>query len=229
MSIEAMVGALNHSKAHGAAHIVLLNIANHQGEQGAWPSIPTLARLSKLTDRRVQQIIVELVELGELIVENRAAGYGSIKTNRYWVTINCPPTCDGTFAHREVKPISDRGEVGFTAGVKPVSFGGEVGFTQTNIEPTNEPTVKRSNSKSKKTIQGDWKPSPDLISVFADKWPSLKFNIELEAFVNYHLARDSKMANWDAAFRNWCANAVKWAEEKKPKTSVDYNKIKGYK
>lgn len=232
MSIEAMVGALNHSKAQGAAHIVLLNIANHQGENGAWPSIPTLARLSKLSDRRVQQIITELVALGELVVESRAAGYGSVKTNRYWVTINCPPTCDGTFAHREVKQVSDSGEVGFTAGVKPVSFGGEVGFTQTNINQNKESIVKPELQKPKKTpkpLLAEWQPSDSVLTVFATKWPGLKLEVEIEAFINWHLAKGSKMVDWDAAFRTWCGNAVKWAKQKQPQTSIDFSKIKGYK
>lgn len=158
MSIEAMVGALNHSRAQGAAHIVLLNIANHQGEQGAWPSIPTLARLAKVSDRRVQQILNELVELGEITIEARAAGYGSVKTNRYWVTLTCPATCDGTFAHREVKPVSDAGEVDFTAGVKPVSLGGEVDFTQTNINTKVKQNKNQSNYKE--DFENFWKQYP---------------------------------------------------------------------
>lgn len=224
MSIEAMVGALNHSKAQGAAHIVLLNIANHQGEQGAWPSIPTLARLAKVSDRRVQQILNELVEMGELKIEARAAGYGSIKTNRYWVTITCPATCDGSFAHREVKSVSQGGEVDFTAGVKPVSFGGEVDFTQNNIKPKENQNKTKAN---KKLLQLDetWQPNEKLLAMFATKWPLLKAAEDTEAFRLYHRAKGSKFVDWDLAYQQWMNRAQKWAAEKLPAQAE--RKIKG--
>lgn len=217
MSIEAMVGALNHSKAQGAAHIVLLNIANHQGEQGAWPSIPTLARLAKVSDRRVQQILNELVEMGELKIEARAAGYGSIKTNRYWVTLTCPATCDGSFAHREVKSVSQGGEVDFTSGVKPVSFGGEVDFTQNNIKPKENQNKTKAN---KKLLQLDetWQPNEKLLAMFATKWPLLKPAEDTEAFRLYHRAKGSKFIDWDLAYQQWMNRAQKWAAEKQPAT-----------
>ena len=224
MSIEAMVGALNHSKAQGAAHIVLLNIANHQGEQGAWPSIPTLARLAKVSDRRVQQILNELVAMGELRVDPRAAGYGSIKTNRYWVTLTCPATCDGSFAHREVKSVSRGGEVGFTDGVKPISLGGEVDFTQNNIKP-KENQNKTKESKKQSLLDESWQPSEKLLAMFAIKWPLLKAAEDTEAFRLYHRAKGSKFVDWDLAYQQWMNRAQKWAAEKQPVQAE--RKIKG--
>lgn len=210
-----MVGALNHSKAQGAAHIVLLNIANHQGEQGAWPSIPTLARLAKVSDRRVQQILNELVAMGELKVDPRAAGYGSIKTNRYWVTLTCPATCDGTFAHREVKSVSRGGEVGFTDGVKPVSLGGEADFTQNNIKP-KENQNKTKDSKKQSLLDETWQPNEKLLAMFPIKWPLLKPSEDTEAFRLYHRAKGSKFVDWDLAYQQWMNRAQKWAAEKQP-------------
>lgn len=217
MSIEAMVGVLNHSKAQGAAHIVLLNIANHQGEQGAWPSIPTLARLAKVSDRRVQQILNELVEMGELSIDARAAGYGSVKTNRYWVTLTCPATCDGSFAHREVKSVSDSGEVGFTVGVKPVSQGGEVGFTQTNIEPIKE-SVKEPLSKKPHLLDESWLPDERLIGMFVTKWPLLNMSEQTEMFKLHYMAKGEKNVRWDLTYQKWMNRAQGWAAEKQQAT-----------
>jgi hypothetical protein len=45
MSIEAVATVLNHSKARGRAKLVLIGIANHLGDQGAWPSISTLSSI----------------------------------------------------------------------------------------------------------------------------------------------------------------------------------------
>jgi hypothetical protein len=89
LSIEAVSLVLNHSKAHGRAKLVLIGIANHMGDQGAWPSIATLARYANSSERSVKRDIQDLVALGELIVELQAAPTQTqYKTNRYWITIS---------------------------------------------------------------------------------------------------------------------------------------------
>lgn len=88
MSIEAMTLVLNHSQAQGRAKLVLIGIANHQGEQGAWPSIETLARYANASERSVTRDIQDLEAMGELIVERNAAPIrGQYRTNLYWVNV----------------------------------------------------------------------------------------------------------------------------------------------
>ena len=78
-----------HSKATGRARLVLLAIADHQGELGAWPSIETLATMVNSSTRSVKRDIQELVDLGELHVEMQAAPTRTqYKTNLYFVTIS---------------------------------------------------------------------------------------------------------------------------------------------
>ena len=43
MSIELMSLVLHHSVAQPTHKLILLGIANHQGDGGAWPSIETLS------------------------------------------------------------------------------------------------------------------------------------------------------------------------------------------
>lgn len=88
MSIEAMTLVLNHSRATGRAKLVLIGIANHQGDQGAWPSIETLARYANASERSVIRDIQDLEALGELIVERNAAPIrGQYRPNLYWVNV----------------------------------------------------------------------------------------------------------------------------------------------
>jgi hypothetical protein len=76
------------SKSKGRARLVLLSIADHQGELGAWPSIETLAKMVNSSPRSVQRDIQDLIELGELVVEFRSAPtYGPYKANRYFVNL----------------------------------------------------------------------------------------------------------------------------------------------
>jgi hypothetical protein len=88
MSIEIMNAVWRESQADGRARLVLLAIADHQGEIGAWPSIATLARMVNSSERSVQRDIQYLQKIGELQVEVQAApSGGQYKSNLYWVTL----------------------------------------------------------------------------------------------------------------------------------------------
>ena len=64
MSVEAISLVLNHSKAKGTAKVVLIGIANHDGDGGSWPSHETLARYAQVDERNVRDAIKKLVDLG---------------------------------------------------------------------------------------------------------------------------------------------------------------------
>jgi len=124
MSVESISVVLHHSQARGSEKLVLIGIANHHGDQGAWPSYETLARYANLTERRIRQAVKSLEELGEIVIENNAGGgYGNYKTNRYFITVNCPPDCTGGMNHAKLKPVSKDDEQ-----LKPVSKEIEAGF-----------------------------------------------------------------------------------------------------
>lgn len=102
MSIEAMQAVWRYSASHGRARLVLLAIADHQGEIGAWPSIATLAKMVNASERSVQRDLRELAEMGELIIEpQQAPTRGKYRANRYWVNLSAIQTgaiyaADGT-------------------------------------------------------------------------------------------------------------------------------------
>lgn len=88
MSIEVMNSVWKYSKADGRARLVLLAIADHQGELGAWPSLERLAEMVNASTRSVQRDIQILEALGELRVERQNAPTGNqYKSNLYWVTL----------------------------------------------------------------------------------------------------------------------------------------------
>jgi len=88
MSIEIMNAVWKHSKADGRARLVLLAIADHQGEIGAWPSVATLAKMVNSSERSVQRDIQHLQAIGELRVEvQNAPTKTQYKSNLYWVTL----------------------------------------------------------------------------------------------------------------------------------------------
>lgn len=82
MSIQAVAWVLDRSEASGSHRLVLIAIANHIGPTGwAWPSIPSIARESKVDERTVYRCMKTLEELGELTIERRPG-----KGSRYGLT-----------------------------------------------------------------------------------------------------------------------------------------------
>ena len=117
MSIEAVSLVLNNSRATGRAKLVLLGIANHLGDHGAWPSISTLARYANASERSVKRDIQELVQLGELKVElQNAPTRQQYKTNLYWITISSGVTDSAS----GVTDWVSRGDSSGKSGVTPV-------------------------------------------------------------------------------------------------------------
>lgn len=112
MSVESLAAVLHHSRARGTAKLVMIGIANHDGDGGAWPTVATLCRYAGLEGKKENQaramrrIFAQLVELGELAVHVNAGGTGDRqwweRPNRYDVLVTCPPSCDRTRHHREV-------------------------------------------------------------------------------------------------------------------------------
>lgn len=124
MSVEAMAVCLHHSRAQGTAKVILLGIANHDGDGGAWPSIATLAKYAgytgkpesnaKAVRRQLRRLGEHLPEchhdcvkhLGEIRVHTQQGGPREMedfnRPNRYDVLVSCPPSCDRTTRHRDV-------------------------------------------------------------------------------------------------------------------------------
>jgi len=50
MSLEKIIDVLYHSKAEGARKLVLIGIANHEGDQGSYPAVATLAKYANCSE-----------------------------------------------------------------------------------------------------------------------------------------------------------------------------------
>ena len=120
MSIRVMARVWEHSRAAGGQLLVLLAIADFADDHGtAWPSVPTLAKKARISERHTQKVIKQLKGMGELVVDPKASGHWG--TNLYKITLkaerggNMPPG----------------GELEATRGVASDAKGGELEATQT--------------------------------------------------------------------------------------------------
>jgi hypothetical protein len=107
LSVEAIAIALHHSKAKGTAKLILLGIANHDGDGGAWPSKATLGHYANVDQRNVDRAIAKLVALREIKVGVSAGGRSNtpdyLRPNLYHFLIECPPYCDRSRQHRDTR------------------------------------------------------------------------------------------------------------------------------
>lgn len=110
MSVEAMAVALHHAPVTGTAKVVLLGIANHDGDGGAWPSVETLAKYAHVHERNVQKALSTLVAKGLLRIEVQQGGDRDVadsrRPNRYVLLVRCPEWCDRTTQHRDTRRLA---------------------------------------------------------------------------------------------------------------------------
>lgn len=163
MSVESLAIVLHHSRAKGTAKLVLLGIANHDGDGGAWPSVRTLAKYAACSDSQVQRSVKTLEQLGEVRRFVQAGGDHTYaaheRPNRYLVTLTCPSNCDRTRQHRTpstsaVQMTLDPDQVAEALGADPVALArpgrmdaappGRMGATQTT-HITNNSIPKRNS------------------------------------------------------------------------------------
>lgn len=91
MSVESIALVLNHSAATGNDRLVLIGVANHDGDGGSWPTVRTLGRYANVSRRTVQRCLRNLEALGELTVEYNDGGTHRTpkdeRPNRYSITL----------------------------------------------------------------------------------------------------------------------------------------------
>ena len=151
MSVESISLVLNHSRASGTDKLVLIGIANHDGDGGSWPSIATLARYANVKERSVQRSIANLVALGEVVVHDQQGGTQHTRPdrrpNRYEITLQRRGDAD-------VTPSGPN-------GVTPVTERGDAHVTRTVLEPSTTTTSPSTDVEA---------PSGDYWTLFEQFW-----------------------------------------------------------
>jgi hypothetical protein len=102
MSVESMARALNlvDERLSPTDKLLLVGIANHDGDGGAWPSVATLARYCGITARNVQKHLALLESFGYLRREIGAGGTPKTpkheRPSLYHLSLATPPVAGDT-------------------------------------------------------------------------------------------------------------------------------------
>ena len=192
-------------------YAVLARYADNDTLQ-AFPGRQTIADRVRCSVKSVDRALDELIEMGAIEKQHRVRD-GVYKSSLFTVI-----------------------RVGVASGVTPgvgtrVTLGGDtgdarVGTRVTNrtitseLEPNNyiDKKAKRATSISEPFALAD-----TVVDALRKKHPSLDIGEQIDAFVDFHTAKGSVFKDWDAAFRTWCRNAVKFD---KPKTVIHKQDVK---
>lgn len=146
MSVESISKALRVAHISPTEKLVLIGIANHDGDGGAWPSIATLAVYANCSERTVQRAITALQTKGLLTVEQN--GGGNTKTrpdrrpNRYTIHF------DG------VTPMSPRDDDGVTSEDErgDIAVSPEPSYNHPDTSSLRSEVKQKSNDKKEDRI-----------------------------------------------------------------------------
>lgn len=164
MSVEALAVVLHHSPTSSTDKLVLLGIANHDGDGGAYPSVATLAKYANVSERGVQKCLQRLAMTGQIRIHLQDGGQrdARYRTNRYEILVRCPEGCDGSTNHRvrderQDTPDSDsRGEPqdtpddpGVNAGALRDVLERALGVNPSSPEPSLEPSLEPTDDDTR--------------------------------------------------------------------------------
>jgi hypothetical protein len=150
MSVESMAVVLHHSPAKGTDKVILLGIANHDGDGGAWPSVATLAKYANIDTRGVQKVLARLEESGQIARYVQEGGTLAMRNgqrpNRYVINVVCPADCDRTTAHRTPVRADTPVPADTRTPVRQDTPTPVRADTQTILEPSDEPSGSAARS-----------------------------------------------------------------------------------
>lgn len=206
MSIESIAICLHHSKASGSDKLVLIGIANHDGDGGSWPTVATLAKYANISERGVQKCLERLIEMGEIVkFENKGGNFNTRpdrRPNRYEILLRCPNDCDKTTQHRNgVNASAERSELQYGNGVNASTERGEPQFTLTIHKPSLEPSLYTRASEACELLA-------NLIEQNGSKRPTVTDKWILEMDKIHRI--DGRSWEQITAAINWCQNDAFW-------------------
>jgi hypothetical protein len=133
VSVQASTWVWQHSESTGNARLVLLAIADAADQHGenAWPAQQTIADMVRVSVRTVRRLVADLVELGELEVEQHAGGTSRTRDDRR------------PHLYRLPKMAGQNGRT--TVSPRPVTGGQIGGHGRTNREARADTAVPRTS------------------------------------------------------------------------------------
>jgi hypothetical protein len=143
MSFKVVEWVLDHSESEGSVRLVMLALAENadQDTGECYPSLATVARRTRLSERRARSSIRAAEEAGELSVELRAGigPHGGHRTNVYTFTRYLAERGDDSSPH-----FAESGDAGGRVRGRTRSSEGTLAVGKPSVEPSENQNTRES-------------------------------------------------------------------------------------
>ena len=142
MSIKVMTTVWADAPYQGGALLILLSMADWADDNGyCWPSVRTLAKKSRQSERNVRKCLARMKEDGAVSVEPNAGPHG---VNRYQIKFRQFKDCGNQKRAALSSGVNAvQSEKCGTSPLSSVPTGGERGSPNTSVDTLVEPSVTR--------------------------------------------------------------------------------------
>lgn len=229
MSFAAEKCAWEHKCKNSTEKAVLICLAwfaNREGDN-AFPSLETICRFTQFADKSVRKALRGLTDDKVVERELQFDDNGGCQPSRYRLLVGfstpedldtVPPVDQTNTPPVDLRQHSvDRqeGDPKKTAESRggPVNVQGnlEVSKKEGSKEGKKETSLreakKETRIKDRSRIREDWEPDEKGRTYAAQRGVP---DHEISGFRNYHAGKGNLMADWNAAWRTWCDNAVRY-------------------
>lgn len=206
MSIRLMSLVWENGPMKQTERFVLLALADYANGNGeCYPSIAGICRKTAMSERGVQAILRRLEADGWVTI---STGNGRKNCNQYVFSDKINPAGDAPL-EEETPQMDARNPA--DGCINPAGDAPEPSLTI--IEP-REPLCISPRAKPRKPetdLPEGWVPSDANVNHAQDKGLSMQeINDAADSFRNYHHSKQSRFRDWDAAWRTWISNAIKF-------------------
>ncbi|MFD1839123.1 helix-turn-helix domain-containing protein [Paracidovorax cattleyae] len=217
MSVKVMTAVFERYPSGGGEMLLALALADHASDDGTkvFPSVETLADKTRQSVRSVQYQLRRMEEAGWLILVSAGNG-GRSMTREYRISIDW-------IKGAEIAPIQkgairdEKGATDDTKGCNPEQETVQPVAPANNRHRTiSEPSLNRSAAAAPaKPSRGSTLPTgfePDQTAADMAARSGIDLQAELANFLDHHTARGTIFKDWQAAFRTWLRNAVRFGQ-----------------
>jgi pyocin large subunit-like protein len=204
----------------GPSKFVLVALADMADEENScYPGQKRIAAMTGFSEKTVSRAINSLEEMGLLAREQRHGNFGYRTSDRYKLHLGV--TVPETLTDREpTRQTASKAVSPSPTDSQSIPNGLSGGAVEPPDEPLVEPPVVTPIAKRKTALSSSWTPSPKNVT-FAQA-NSIDLKHEVGQFRAHAEANGKKQANWDAAFRLWLGNVVKWRKPEQKGGGTDW-------
>lgn len=216
MSIKVMTAVFERYPFGGGEMLLALALADHASDDGTrvYPGVKALADKTRQSERTVQYQLRRMQESGWLILVGQGHGGRSMHAE-YRISLDW-------IKGAEIAPF----QKGATDDIKGAIHDTKgCNLTQERVQPIapannhhrtiNEPSLNQgvaaapAKASRGTVVPPDFKPDQTAHNIAASTGVNLQ--AELANFLDHHAARGTVFKDWQAAFRTWLRNAVKFS------------------